>query len=122
VNGNVSTLLIGMSYAGNFHGAIDEMLVYVRELSSNEVAAVQSGELSAIYGSPALLAAPAMNGTNLSFDLIAQPGFQFVFQISTNLTDWTSVRTITIPPSGITNILEGLTASATQEFYRVFKQ
>lgn len=61
MQGNVSTFLIGSSYAGNFVGAIDEVAVFGREVSSNEVAAIYAGGLGGQSGgrSPKILSQPS---------------------------------------------------------------
>jgi hypothetical protein len=73
-------------------------------------------------GSRDQLQKPSMSASGFSFDLVADPGTQFTILVSTNLTDWDPVRTVMIPPSGSTNILEGVTPGAKQKFYRAQEQ
>jgi hypothetical protein len=65
---------------------------------------------------------PSLSASGFSFDLVADPGTQFTIMVSTNLTDWDPVRTVTVPPGGSTNILEGVTPGARQKFYRAMQQ
>src|SRR5262249_55596266 len=65
--GNVSTLLIGASYAGNFNGALDDVTVYSRELAPDEVALLYNGALVALPSAPARLGSPFVAGGNFSF-------------------------------------------------------
>ena len=69
---------------------------------------------------PAILSAPKLQvgNTNFSFQLFGPAGSNYVLQASTNLLNWTPVRTSTIPVSGsvtLSNAINGFN----RRFYRV---
>jgi hypothetical protein len=103
------------SYGGNrFHGFMDEIRIYNRALSSNEVAqlyALDSRTLSAKFSSR----------TNLNFTMTCLPGQSNVLQTATNLVppvQWQSIRTNTTDTNGLWQFTETNLNSA-RKFYRV---
>lgn len=70
----------------------------------------------------AVLENPRASAGEFSFDLVAEPGGQFAIQVSTNLADWETVRQVTIPVGGNTNILETFASGAGQMFYRAQRE
>jgi hypothetical protein len=72
---------------------------------------------------PVVLSAPqvTVGKTNFTFLLSGPAGSNYVLQISTNLTSWSSVSTSTMPVSGsmsLTNAISGYS----RRVYRVFMQ
>ena len=69
---------------------------------------------------PVTLYAPQIpvSGTNFDFRLSGPVGSNYVLQVSTNLVDWSSVSTSTIPVSGTVNLTNSINGY-NQCFYRV---
>lgn len=72
---------------------------------------------------PTILSAPqfAASNTNFAFQLLGPAGTNYVLQASTNLTDWNSISTSSIPISGsiiVSNNISGYNRG----FYRVYLQ
>jgi hypothetical protein len=72
---------------------------------------------------PVILSAPKTTGgnTNFTFLLPGPSGSNYVLQVSTNLLNWSSVSTSTIPVSGsiaLSNAISGYK----QSFYQVHLQ
>ena len=97
-----------------FNGFLDEVRIYDRALSSNEVAqlfALDSRTLSANLGA----------GSNLNFAMICQPGQNYVLQTATNLAapiQWQSIRTNTTNTNGVWQFAE-TNLNSVRKFYRV---
>jgi uncharacterized repeat protein (TIGR03803 family) len=59
--------------------------------------------------------------TNFTFQLSGPAGSNYVLQVSTNLINWSSVSTSTIPVSGFTNLSNAI-SNYNRRFYRVHLQ
>src|ERR1017187_2055984 len=71
---------------------------------------------------PLILSSPQIVGkTNFTFQLSGPAGSNYVLQVSTNLLNWSSVSTSTIPVSGSTNLSNAISGYK-QSFYRVLLQ
>jgi len=81
------------------------------------------GTLAITGLNPVVLSAPRINGgiTNFTFQLSGPAGSNYVLQVSTNLLDWSSVSTSTIPGNGTVNLTNAISGS-TRCFYRVLLQ
>lgn len=60
-------------------------------------------------------------GGAFAFDLMGAAGAQLTLDVSTNLTQWSLWRTVTIPSGGITNIVDFNSNSAPHKFYRAVR-
>jgi hypothetical protein len=58
-------------------------------------------------------------GTNFTFLLSGHAGSNYVLQVSSNLSNWSSIRTSTIPVGGTITVSNAITISSRQ-FYRIF--
>lgn len=65
--------------------------------------------------------APQIIGGNFTFLLSGPPGSNYVLQVSTNLSNWSSVSTSTIPVSGSISVSNGINGYK-QSFYRAYLQ
>jgi hypothetical protein len=72
---------------------------------------------------PVILSAPQVTGgrTNFTFLLSGPVGSNYVMQVSTNLSNWSSVSTSTIPLGGSITLSNAI-GSDKQRFYRVQQQ
>ena len=72
---------------------------------------------------PIILSAPQVTAgnTNFTFLLSGPSGSNYVLQISTNLLNWSSISTSTIPVSGYVNLSNAI-SGYNQRFYRVHLQ
>ena len=70
-----------------------------------------------------ILSAPQVTGgnTNFTFLLSGPSGSNYVLQVSTNLLNWSSVSTSTIPVSGSVNLSNAI-SGYNRRFYRVYLQ
>ena len=104
-----------------WNGGIDDVRIYNRALSSDEVAYLYALELqSTIQPSPTLTANLGL-GPNLNLNLTGSPGSNYVLQTATNLTppvQWLPVLTNTAGTNGVWQFTDTNLNSA-QKFYRV---
>ena len=90
---------------------------------SSPYGSVTSSVVNLTITLPVILSAPQITAgnTNFTFLLSGPAGSNYVLQVSTNLVNWSSVSTSTIPVSGtitLTNAISGYNSG----FYRVFLQ
>ncbi|HWY75086.1 MAG TPA: LamG-like jellyroll fold domain-containing protein [Verrucomicrobiae bacterium] len=98
-------------------GTLDEVSLYNRALSSNEIAAIYAigagGKCKGASGP--LLTQFAKNGGNVSFTLIGQPGHTYNINASSDLKNWSTVTTVTLSNS---TMVITQTMSGARKFYR----
>ncbi len=111
-------------YIGNdSQASFDDVTIFSRELSANEVMNLYNGQFPPPpIVAPVRLQSPAVIPGGFSFTLTADTGTQFAIQMSTNLVQWGTVRVVTIPATGTTNIVESIDSGNSRRFYRVLKQ
>jgi Immunoglobulin domain len=96
------------SHAGNYSVTVSNLNGGV--LSSNAALAV-------LY--PPVLSMPRVSGANFLFLLTAPPGSTNVLQTSTDLLNWTTMSTSTIPTGGVVTFTNS-TVGASRRAYRVY--
>lgn len=88
-------------------------------VSSSDIVTIKY--VSASAQQDATLERPGLVANGFSFDVRAEPGGNFAVQVNTNWTNWETIRQISIPSGGSTNIVEAL-LPAGQIYYRVQRQ
>jgi hypothetical protein len=101
----------------SFAGVLDEPAFYSRALTAGEVAAIYgTGALG--KSAPTLRSADQSEDGRFQFTLTAEPGSLFAIQASTNLMNWASIEVVTIPVTGVTNIVDPYATNYIRRFYR----
>ena len=119
MQGNVATLLLGGGYAGNFIGALDEVVVYGRELSGAEVSSLFAVGLTAAVAPQISLRSPLFVAGNLGFAVTGSAGTTVNFQRAPSLTGpWTSIGTALLGTNGL-GVFQDTNPPAASGFYRV---
>jgi sugar lactone lactonase YvrE len=88
---------------------------------SSPYGSVTSSVVNLTITLPPLLAPQITGNTNFTFLLSGPAGSNYVLQASTNLSNWSSVSTSTIPVSG-TMTMTNATSGYNRRFYRVYLQ
>ncbi len=102
-------------------GSIDDVRIYNRALSSNEVTALYALESQSPLPSPITLTANFNSGSNFNLTLTGIPGQNYVLQTATNLTppiQWLPVLTNAANTNGVCQFTD-TNLDSTQKFYRV---
>jgi subtilisin family serine protease len=68
------------------------------------------------------LSAPVASGGSVNFQMTGPAGAIYIIQTSTDLVNWTSLGTVTMPPSGILPLSYPIVTSETARFYRALLQ
>lgn len=120
MQGNVATLLIGASYAGNFNGAIDEVVVYGRELSNIEVNRLISGGLS--EPTAIIIGAPIVSPSNISLNFSGSLGSSWNVERAIDLRGpWTNLGSLLIGTNGV-GLFQDTNPPPSAGFYRARRQ
>jgi uncharacterized delta-60 repeat protein len=104
-----------------FGGSIDDVRIYNRAFSSNEVAYLYMQESQSTLLPPQTLSANLGAGPNFNLNLTGLPGHNYVLQTTTNLLppiQWLSVLTNTADTNGVWQFTDTNTAAYPQRFYR----
>jgi len=104
-----------------FAGSLDDVRIYNRALSSNEVASLYALESQAVLPPPLTLTANVSSGPNFILHLTGIPGQNYVLQTATNLTSpiqWLPVLTNAADANGVWQFTDTNLNNA-QKFYRV---
>jgi uncharacterized delta-60 repeat protein len=102
-------------------GSIDDVRLYNRALSSNEVASLYALESQPTLPPPLTLTANLGAGPNFNLNLTGVPGQNYVLQTATNLTppiQWFPVLTNAADINGVWQFSD-TNLNGTQKFYRV---
>ncbi len=102
-------------------GSIDDVHIYNRALSPNDVAILYALEAQATLLPPQKLSASLSAGPILDLSLIGVPRYTYVLQITTNLAEpgqWQSIFTNAADSSGVWQFMDTNLDSA-EKFYRV---
>jgi hypothetical protein len=105
----------------SFNGQIDDVRIYNRALSSNEVALLYALESQATVVPPLMLTATLRAGTNFNLNLTGISGQNYVLQTTTNLTppiQWLPVLTNAADTNGVWQFTD-TNLDSPQKFYRV---
>jgi hypothetical protein len=120
---NTSFNYIGKSnFSGDsfYAGRFDDIRIFNRALSSNEVAQLYALESQTTLIPPQNLSATLNSGSNLNFKLTGQPGSNYVLQTATNLAapiQWQSIATNTADINGTCPFTDSNLNTA-RKFYR----
>ncbi len=107
--------------SSGFNGGIDEISIYNRALSFDEIAAIYlAGTYGKCESGPAPLLVPGGFAANGGFQLYVygQIGETYTLQASTNLTSWVSILTF-ICTSSPTLVVDTAAKNYTHRFYRL---
>ena len=114
--------MIGGSEAGdeNFTGSVDDVRIYNRALSPDEVAYLYAQESQSTLQPPQTLTANLGGGQDFNLNLTGLPNQNYVLQSATNLTppvQWQSLVTNAADTNGVWHFTDTNQHSA-QKFYR----
>lgn len=106
----------GTTFINFMAGGLDEVILFNRALSSNEVAAIYSAGSSGLVRAPQFTAAAETNG-QFGMSLQGQTDKSFTLYASTNLTNW-QVLTNLANPTGAVNFTDSTATNYPRLFYR----
>jgi len=110
---NTTGLATNTTISGLVEGATYYFAASTYDSAGNQ--STNSTEVSYVVPAPAAtLTSPARSGGQFSFTVSGVAGYQYVVQVSTNLTGWTSVQTNTAPFT----FVDTNAAAFKQRFYR----
>jgi hypothetical protein len=122
MQGNVNYLRIGQGYDfGGFTGAVDDVVVYGRELLAAEVSGLYlNGPQGAAPSPPSIAIQPASVGTGrLTINMAGSPGSAWNLERALFISGpWTNIGTISLDTNGV-GLFQDTNPPVSAGFYRL---